>query len=213
MSSSSKRKQRFLIGLTGSVACIKLPNLIQKISERIANYDICLIGTENSLHFVDIHSFNQIESLRDRLSYIRDGAQDEDTNRVLAFSDKDEWSSWSKRNDPVLHIDLRKWADLYLIAPLDANTLAKLSNGQCDNLVTCVARAWDFSKPIVICPAMNTFMYEHKLTRKQLNMLVNDLGYVEIKAVQKLLMCGDFGSGALAEVDDIISVLIKLTTT
>ena len=50
-------------------------------------------------------------------------------------------------------------ADVFVIAPLDANTLAKLSTGMADNLLTCVARAWDFSKPIVVCPAMNTAMW------------------------------------------------------
>jgi len=53
---------------------------------------------------------------------------------VLIFTDQDEWK-WAERSDPVLHIELRKWADLLLIAPLSANTLAKISNGLCDNLV------------------------------------------------------------------------------
>lgn len=47
---------------------------------------------------------------------------------VEIYTDVDEWAAWSKRGDPVLHIDLGKWADIFLIAPLDANTLAKLSN-------------------------------------------------------------------------------------
>ena len=44
---------------------------------------------------------------------------------------------WSGRGDPVLHIELRRWADLLLIAPLDANTLAKIAGGLCDNLLVC----------------------------------------------------------------------------
>lgn len=46
---------------------------------------------------------------------------------VQILTDKDEWAAWSGRGDPVLHIELGKWANLFLIAPLDANTLAKLS--------------------------------------------------------------------------------------
>lgn len=53
---------------------------------------------------------------------------------------------WEKRGDPVLHIELRKWANIMLIAPLSANTLAKLSNGLCDNLLTLVCRAWPMQK-------------------------------------------------------------------
>ncbi len=143
--SCSEKRLRLLIGLTGSVACIKLPELIGKLCEKTKHIDICLIATDNALNFVNVHDFNQIESLADRLNYIKASSRlldnvgnpihdpNDDRNRILTFSNKDEWSSWSKRSDPVLHIDLRKWADLYLIAPLDANTLAKLSNGQCNN--------------------------------------------------------------------------------
>lgn len=64
--------------------------------------------------------------------------------------DDDEWHEWSKVGDPVMHIELRRWADVFVIAPLSANTLAKLANGICDNLITCVARAWDFQRPLVV---------------------------------------------------------------
>lgn len=57
--------------------------------------------------------------------------------KVNVFSDSDEWNVWSKRGDPVLHIDLAKWADVFLLAPLDANTLAKIANvGILQNSVT-----------------------------------------------------------------------------
>lgn len=49
-----------------------------------------------------------------------------------------------------MHIELRRWADALLIAPLSANTLAKIAGGLCDNLLTCVIRAWDFEKPLLV---------------------------------------------------------------
>ena len=79
-----------------------------------------------------------------------------------------EWESWKGRGDPVLHIELRRWADILLIAPLSANSLAKIASGLCDNLLTCVIRAWDVNKPLFFCPAMNTLMYEHPMTAKQI---------------------------------------------
>ena len=50
----------------------------------------------------------------------------------------------------MLHIELRKWADLLIIAPLSANSLAKAAQGLCDNCLTSVVRAWDFSKPLLV---------------------------------------------------------------
>ncbi|XP_030432636.1 phosphopantothenoylcysteine decarboxylase isoform X7 [Gopherus evgoodei] len=110
---------------------------------------------------------------------------------------------WKGRTDPVLHIDLRRWADLMLVAPLDANTLAKIANGICDNLLTCVIRAWDMTKPLLFCPAMNTAMWEHPITAHQVEQL-KDFGYTEIPCVVKRLVCGDEGQGAMAEVWTIV---------
>ncbi|KAF2366843.1 Flavoprotein [Trinorchestia longiramus] len=120
--------------------------------------------------------------------------------------DEMEWRAWRGRGDPVLHIQLRRWADLLVIAPLSANTLAKLACGLCDNLLTCVARAWDPQKPLLFCPAMNTFMYDHPFTAQHVHKL-KELGYIEVAAVSKRLMCGDVGGGAMAEVQDIVAVI------
>ncbi|XP_059952969.1 phosphopantothenoylcysteine decarboxylase isoform X2 [Mesoplodon densirostris] len=110
---------------------------------------------------------------------------------------------WKCRSDPVLHIDLRRWADLMLVAPLDANTMGKVASGICDNLLTCVIRAWDRSKPLLFCPAMNTAMWEHPITEQQVGQL-KAFGYVEIPCVAKKLVCGDQGLGAMAEVGTIV---------
>jgi phosphopantothenoylcysteine decarboxylase len=109
---------------------------------------------------------------------------------------------WKKRGDPVLHIELRKWAQCFLIAPLSANTLAKLSNGLCDNLLTLICRAWPMGKcekgesnsnklkkSIIICPSMNTYMWDHPITEIQLTTLKN-WGYEIIGPISKKMMCG-----------------------
>ena len=76
-----------------------------------------------------------------------------------------------ERTDEVLHIELRRWADVLLIAPLDANTLAKLAVGLSDNCLTCVWRAWDPVRPVILAPAMNTLMWEHAITARHLSQL------------------------------------------
>lgn len=122
------------------------------------------------------------------------------------YTDQDEWASWKSLKDPVLHIELRKWADVFVIAPLDANTMAKIANGLSDNLLTCVVRAWDHSKQLIYAPAMNTFMWEHPHTAKHQNELQQNLAYIEVPPVVKLLACGDYGNGAMAHVTSIVSL-------
>lgn len=97
---------------------------------------------------------------------------------------EDEWKAWNRLGDSVEHIALRDWADLLIIAPLSAHTLAKIAHGLCDDTLSCVVRAWDFGhyssnnnsipgsgKPILLAPAMNTAMWEHPLTQQQLSQI------------------------------------------
>lgn len=73
----------------------------------------------------------------------------------------------------------------------------------CDNLLTCVARAWDPKKPLLYCPAMNTKMWEHPVTSKQIEIL-NCWGFKIVPCIEKTLICGDTGLGAMAEVTTIV---------
>lgn len=174
-----QKKYHVLVGVTGSVAALKLPILVSKLLE-IPGLEVHVVTTERAKHFYNPQEIP-----------------------VTVYSDTDEWQLWKGRTDPVLHIDLRRWADLMLVAPLDANTLAKIANGICDNLLTCVIRAWDLTKPLLFCPAMNTAMWEHPITAQQVEQL-RGFGYVEIPCVVKKLVCGDEGRGAMAEVWTIV---------
>lgn len=128
--------------------------------------------------------------------------------QVTILDDQDEWQMWSKRDDPVLHIELGKWADLMLIAPLDANTLAKMATGICDNLLLCTTRAWNFDKPLFFCPAMNTRMWQHPITEQQVATL-KQWGHIEIKCIAKKLMCGDTGLGAMETPANIVQTIVE----
>lgn len=118
-------------------------------------------------------------------------------------TDESEWIDY-KYNKEVLHINLVKWADVFVIAPLSANTLAKIANGICDNLLTCVSRAWDFKKPFIVAPAMNTNMWNHPVTKEHLEK-IKSWGIKVVEPVEKTLFCGDAGIGAMAHVNDIIN--------
>lgn len=129
--------------------------------------------------------------------------------------DDADWTKWQIIGDPILHIELRRWADVLLIAPLSANTLGKISGGLCDNLLTCVARAWDFTdndKVFMVAPAMNEMMWKHPVTFEQVDRL-EKWGIEMIKPITKTLACGDTGVGAMEEpaqiVEKVTDVLIK----
>eukprot|EP00047_Mylnosiga_fluctuans_P022099 m.113573 g.113573 ORF g.113573 m.113573 type:complete len:250 (+) comp9137_c0_seq4:1134-1883(+) len=179
---ASARRPRVLVGVTGSVAAIKLPELVQLLQ---ADYEVAVVCTEHSKHFFDAAAIAVACTLH---------------------TDADEWSTWRGRGDPVLHIQLRAWADALVIAPLDANTLAKMAAGMCDNLLTCVVRAWDLAKPLLFCPAMNTHMWDHPATAPQIAQLAA-WGYIQVPPIAKLLACGDTGMGAMAAVDTIAAAV------
>ncbi|KAJ3289165.1 hypothetical protein HK104_007685 [Borealophlyctis nickersoniae] len=177
---------RILVGATGSVASIKVPLLVKKIKEVFeGGVEIRIVATTYALHFF----------------------KPADVEPVEVFTDASEWEAWQKISDPVLHIELRNWADAMVIAPLDANTLAKVANGMCDNLLTCILRAWDDRRPVIVCPAMNTYMWDHKFTARHLKLLKGMLRYTVVQPISKTLACGDTGVGAMAEPGTIARVL------
>lgn len=125
-------KKHLLLAASGSVATIKIPNIVEALS-RHENLSICLIFTKSAANFLAGQSAEQprIEDLR----------RFKNVQRI--FFDEDEWAHPWTRGSPILHIELRRWASLLVIAPLSANTLAKITGGFSDNLLTSVVRAWD----------------------------------------------------------------------
>ena len=103
----------------------------------------------------------------------------------------------------IKHIDVAKETDLFLVAPASANTIAKLAHGLADDMLSAVALAIPAGVPKLIAPAMNTNMYLNLATQDNLEKLAR-YGFQEIKPREALLACGDFGTGALAELDVIL---------
>ena len=189
----------------------------------LRGHEVKIVATRSSLYF-----FDPLEI----------ASRDEQRDTSVVILDEDEWSGHEsaeryQRGDPVRHIELRRWAELFLIAPLDANTMAKLVNGICDNCLTCVWRAWDPKSPIVVAPAMNTLMWQHPLTKRQLRQMGIDAGAAHlpshlkdsalIEAINdraerfrivppqvKELACGDVGIGAMGEVSEIVALVQSL---
>jgi phosphopantothenoylcysteine decarboxylase len=210
--------------VTGSVAAVKTPELYRRL--RAEGHEVKVVATAAALYFFDPLAIDA-----------RPGPPPARNPEALVL-DEDEWPGRGdgrryRRDEPVPHIELRRWADVLVVAPLDANTLAKLAAGLADNCLTCVWRAWDPARPVVLAPAMNTLMWEHPLTARHLRQLAEDAGagggpagldpegvidrvnalsrtLRVVPPVSKRLACGDVGVGAMASLDDIAAAVRAL---
>lgn len=108
-------KLRVVLVTSGSVASIKMPLIVEALGAD-ANVEVQIVATGSSLHFYDA------------------GAIEASHDGVGVWADNDEWDDWNKIGDPILHIELRRWADLVVVVPCSADMLAKIAGGICDNL-------------------------------------------------------------------------------
>lgn len=183
-----------LLGATGSVLTGKLRQIILKL-EQIYGKDkvsIQLILTKAAEIFV---------------------SRGEIPSNVRIWRDSDEWNTWRSRTDPVVHIELRRWADILVIAPLTANTLGKIALGLCDNLLTNVVRAWNTQYPILIAPAMQSYAYNHPATRRHLTEIKENMKWIEVlRPVEKVVgSYGDIGMGGMMDWNEIVNrIVMKL---
>ncbi|KAG1801841.1 flavoprotein, partial [Suillus variegatus] len=113
-----------------------------------------------------------------------------------------------KIGDPILHIELRRWANIVLVAPCSANTLSKIAHGLCDNLATSLLRVLAPTTPTYVFRAMNTLMYDHPLTAEHLHVVRDVVRYQVVGPIGKNLACGDVGLGAMTEWRDIVKIVV-----
>ncbi len=169
-----------LLGVTGGIAAYKTPNLIRLLKKKGAN--VIVVATSNALNFVTKLTLQTVSN-----------------NKVYV----DEFDI---KDFDVEHISLAKKADMLLIAPLSANTLGKIANGIADNLLTSLVLAFD--KPVVLCPAMNTNMWQNAIVQDNLTKLKN-INFKIIEPVSGLLACGDVGIGKMKDESDIVDNVIS----
>ena len=136
---TKERPLHVVLACTGSVASIKVPLMAERLVTQYAHVHVYVVATTSSRHFFSMP--RSAFTVHDLAEMNRTGVQKDQAPRVHVWTDEDEWQAWQQMGDPVLHIELRRWADLVLIAPCSANTLAKLSQGLCDNVLTSLMRA------------------------------------------------------------------------
>lgn len=207
--------KNLLIGFTGSVASVLSKKICQSFLDK---YNVKAVVTEAARQFVDQKELKNINvdlfyDCDEFYPHISSCDVRDSTPHPRPFSSHQRAY---KKNDPIRHIGLRDWADCLLIAPCSANTLAKIANGYCDNLLTSVVRAWDFSlkkelpcnslKKIIVAPAMNCKMWSHPVTSRHIEEIGN-WGVWVINPVEKKLACGETGVGAMADIKEITSLV------
>ncbi len=171
-----------VLGVTGGIACYKACEIVSRLKKLGAGVDV--IMTKNATEFVQPLTF---ESLSAR------------PVTVDMFAPKKKFE--------VEHISLAKKADLCIIAPATADVIAKIAEGIADDMLTTTVLA--MKCPILIAPAMNTNMYENKITQKHIKDL-KDRGFIFIDPVSGRLACGDKGVGKMAEPIDIVQKILEV---
>ena len=165
------KDKNILLGVTGGIAVYKIANLASMLKKQGANVKV--IMTENACQFITPMTF---ETLTAQKVYT-------DTfDRNFEFK--------------VDHIELGKWADVFLIAPATANVIGKLANGIADDMLTTTALA--MRCPILVSPAMNTTMFENKVVKHNI-MKLRTYGMDIIMPASGHLACGDTGAGKMPE--------------
>ncbi len=217
---SRERGWNLCVCASGSVACVKTPELVRALlaHPKVSHVDLVLSEAAIKLSKADYKgskpwkNFDRGSKPYDKLIAL----ERSESSRLKVHCDIDEWSNYTDVGESsVLHVELAKRNDLLLIAPLCANTLAAAALGLCSNLLCSVVRAWPYDmddayhedeKPVVVAPAMNTIMWHQRITRSHLAELERR-GAVVVPPTTKTLACGDVGTGAMAEVKDIVDLV------
>ena len=171
--------KKIIIGITGSIAAFKSIKLISDLVKQ--GYQIEVMMSESATRFVTPVC---IQSLTKRKVYV-DTFDDE--NPAI-----------------ITHVDIVKDADLFMVVPASAHTIAKLAYGMADNMLTSAFLA--ATCPKLIAPAMNVHMYENPITQKNMQLL-KETGVVFVEPISGLLACGDTGNGKLADEDTLLEMI------
>lgn len=173
------KSEKIILAVSGSIAAYKAVELASLLKKSGA--EIITIMTDSAKHFAGADSFAAVSG-----------------GKVYN-------SVFSTPEHAMLHIDLAKWADKIVIAPASASLISKLASGSAADLLTTVCLAT--RAPIYVAPAMNTYMWTHKLVQKNCDIL-RESGYVFLGPASGLQACGDVGEGRMLEAQEIFQSLL-----
>lgn len=172
-------KKHIVVAVTGGIAAYKACDLVSQLTKK--EYDVKVIMSRSAMQFVAPITFEALSHHK---------------CETALFDENNE--------DPIAHITLAKWADLFVLVPATANSIAKIVHGIADDLISTTALAC--TCPILICPAMNVHMYENILTQQNIQK-AKDLGYRIVEPETGRLACQDVGKGKLAKIETILKAI------
>ncbi len=178
----SLSKKKILIGMTGGIACYKIPNIVRLLTK--AGSEVRVIMTENATRFITPLTLETVSG-----------------NPVaIDMFPSDEFVA-------VRHIDLAKWADLTVVAPATANFLGKAATGISDDLLTTIICATD--GPVMIAPAMNPNMWQNKVTVRNFEFLKSELGWTTVGPAEGMMAEDQWGVGRMSEPEEIFETITQ----
>lgn len=184
MSMQHLTNKRVLLGVTGSIAAYKAAELIRRL--RDAGAEVRVVMTDGAKAFVTPLTFQALSG-----SPVHENLLDKEAEAAMG------------------HIELARWADVILIAPASANSIAGLAQGRADELLNAICLAADV--PLTIAPAMNKNMWADKATQENVRLLAQR-GVLFIGPDSGEQACGDVGEGRMIDSEAIISRLTELFT-
>ncbi|MEQ3652431.1 MAG: bifunctional phosphopantothenoylcysteine decarboxylase/phosphopantothenate--cysteine ligase CoaBC [Glaciecola sp.] len=174
-------QKNVLLGISGGIAAYKTPDLVRKLTAVGAN--VRVVMTDSAKEFVSPLALQAVSGNK-----ISNSLLDEDAEAAMG------------------HIELARWADVFLIAPATANVMAKLTHGLADDLLTTLALATP--APIIIAPAMNQQMWAAPATLENTEKLkARGLSFIGPASGEQA--CGDIGYGRMVEPEDIVKFLLE----
>ena len=183
---------KIVLAITGSISAHKAIDLTRDLTKR--GHEIKVLCSKGALNFVTPQTFRVL------------GAKE-----VYLYNDD---FNYPRNNETgVLHIELAKWCDKFVIAPLTANTIADIAAGKADNLITSTFLALGQQSSIILFPAMNTRMYNHPFTKSNMEKLKTLPNLFIHPPDSGELACGDTGIGKLPSVEKITAVIEALDLT
>lgn len=170
-----------LLGISGGIAAYKSADLTSKLVG--LGHDVRVVMTPSATRFVGPLTFEGLTGH----PVLLDGGHPE-----------------GAPPPPMAHIDWARWSEVAILAPATASTLGKLAHGIADNTLLSLWLALGADVPQLICPAMNTAMWEHPAVRQNVATVSAWPGVALVPPISKRLACGEVGEGALADIDTIL---------